>query len=195
MNSHPRSTIIFLSGRNRKALKTWETFLTLKETGGGGKHLFIRSEQITCISNSFLSRPPSLILGYITHNPVNEWGDSSIMILFHHCQSVFPPWLIQWDDPTRRNRPLLPRALFLESVCRVCGGGEEGRGRPIDPYDKPFVFDLAVSGVFRERRVTCQPCCTETFFVCTWLWEVNKVVYPVFGNRARCTAWQTLQCF
>lgn len=103
--------------------------------------------------------------------------------------------------PLAVNGPALPRALFLVSQCRSSrlGAGQEGgRGRERKAA-RPFwqarqgwaegTRFIWLFQWFQSRQpVTWLPHCTETFFVCTQLWEVNKVVYPVFGKRVRCTA-------
>lgn len=138
-------------------------------------------------------------LSWITCEPVNEmwlWPSAD------YCQRNFFLWLIQWDDPACCNRPALPWALFCREPIQeqqAGSGGEEGKGRPPDPFDKPnggWVEGTRFIWLFQgHRQVTWPPRCTETFFVCTQLWEVNKVPYPVFGNRVGCTAWQPLRCF
>lgn len=106
-------------------------------------------------------------------------------------------------DPTRWARckiTALPGASHLASDCKLGWEVEEGRGRLLDPFDKQgWVEGTRFIWLFQwfqsRQRVTRLPYCTETFFVCSQLWEVNKVVYPVFDKRVRCTAWQPHCCF
>lgn len=118
--------------------------------------------------------------------------------------TVNAPSSPDWSNETTRLAVIeqrCPEHCFLGSQSRSSRqGARRGRerkaSRPFWQAERRRVEGTRFIWLFQSRRqVTWQPRCIETFFVWAQLWEVNKVVYPVFGNRVRCTAWQPLQCF
>lgn len=144
-----------------------ETFLRLIEGGGGSTvHTMDRSEEIRGVVD-FLKLFP-----LFSDNPPAQVEPGYCSFLSPHPGEPlrWPCWLEQgW-------------AFCL--VSRQQPWGEEG-------LKGPYFICLLQS----RQRVTRQPRCIETFFVFAQLWEVNKVLYPVFSNRVWCTVWQPQRCF
>lgn len=128
MNSHPRSTIIFVSGCQGGAgeQKPTENMRNFSQTDDGGGFLNWKRSQATGILNI------SLTFSQLDNAWACEWKAVSPQLWpsVVHCQRAFFSWLIQWDDPARCNRPALPTALFFgEPVQEQQAGSAEGKGK------------------------------------------------------------------
>ena len=145
----------------------------------------------------------------ITHEPVNgTW----LLLTYNPLRSNFNSSLL--IDLMRRSRlavieqccPQLYFYFFTQPVLEQqagCGAGGVGERKGKEDLQTLLTSLTEAGGRDKFYLFVSEPPASDLtamlhqdfFCVCSIVRSKQSVLYPVFGNRARCTTWQPLHCF